>query len=84
MSEDGVIDRDSIKLAGLEESSGMLENPVRHAADLNDPDLDERERVIAALEQAGWVQARAARLLGMTPRQIAYRIQTLGIEVRQI
>jgi Nif-specific regulatory protein len=57
---------------------------VRHAADLNDPDLDERERVIAALEQAGWVQARAARLLGMTPRQIAYRIQTLGIEVRQI
>ena len=44
----------------------------------------ERQRVIAALEQAGWVQARAARLLGMTPRQIAYRIQTLNIEVRQI
>ena len=40
--------------------------------------------MIAALEQAGWVQARAARLLGMTPRQIAYRIQTLHIEVRQI
>jgi Nif-specific regulatory protein len=45
---------------------------------------NERQRVIAALEQAGWVQARAARLLGMTPRQIAYRIQTLNIEVRQI
>ena len=44
----------------------------------------ERQRVIAALEQAGWVQARAARLLGMTPRQIAYRIQILNIEVRQI
>jgi DNA-binding response OmpR family regulator len=43
---------------------------------------NERQRVIAALEQAGWVQARAARLLGMTPRQIAYRIQTLNIEVR--
>jgi Nif-specific regulatory protein len=51
---------------------------------LNDPDLDERTRVIAALEQAGWVQARAARLLGMTPRQIAYRILTLNIEVRKI
>jgi hypothetical protein len=25
----------------------------------------------------------AARLLGMTPRQIAYRIQTLAIEVKQ-
>jgi len=47
-------------------------------------ELDERERVIAALEEAGWVQAKAARLLGMTPRQIAYRIQTLGISVRKI
>ena len=51
--------------------------------DLDDPNLSERERVIAALEQAGWVQAKAARLLGMTPRQIAYRIQTLNIEVKQ-
>jgi Nif-specific regulatory protein len=42
-----------------------------------------RERVIAALEQAGWVQAKAARLLNMTPRQIAYRIQTLKIQVKQ-
>ena len=44
----------------------------------------ERERVIAALEQSGWVQAKAARLLDMTPRQIAYRIQTLNINVKQI
>ena len=43
----------------------------------------ERERVIGALEQAGWVQAKAARLLGMTPRQIAYRIQILNIHVKQ-
>jgi Nif-specific regulatory protein len=43
----------------------------------------ERDRVIAALEQAGWVQAKAARILGMTPRQIAYRIQTLNIAVKQ-
>ena len=52
--------------------------------DLNDPDVDERERLIAALEQTGWVQAKAARLLGMTPRQIAYRIQTMNINVRKI
>ena len=38
----------------------------------------------AAFPEAGWVQAKAARLLNMTPRQIAYRIQTLGIRVRQI
>jgi len=30
------------------------------------------------------VQAKAARLLDMTPRQIAYRIQTLNINVKQI
>jgi Nif-specific regulatory protein len=47
-------------------------------------DLDERERVIAALEEAGWVQAKAARLLNMTPRQIAYRIKTLEIKLRKI
>jgi Nif-specific regulatory protein len=52
--------------------------------ELGDPaEMSERDRVIAALEQAGWVQAKAARLLGMTPRQIAYRIQTLEIEVKQ-
>jgi Nif-specific regulatory protein len=51
--------------------------------DINDPNLSEKERVVAALEQAGWVQAKAARILGMTPRQIAYRIQTLNIEVKQ-
>ena len=52
--------------------------------DLDSPDMDERERLIAALEQAGWVQAKAARLLGMTPRQIAYRIQTMKINVRKL
>ena len=27
------------------------------------------------LNRAGWVKAKAARLLGMTPRQIAYRME---------
>nr|WP_319556504.1 nif-specific transcriptional activator NifA [uncultured Vibrio sp.] len=45
---------------------------------------DERELVIDALERSGWVKAKAARLLNMTPRQIAYRIQILNIEMKQI
>ncbi|OSM02223.1 nif-specific transcriptional activator NifA [Magnetofaba australis] len=49
-----------------------------------DEDLDERERVLMALEQAGWVQAKAARLLGMTPRQVAYRIKILNIPMRSL
>ena len=46
--------------------------------------MDEREQVIAALEQAGWVQAKAARLLNMTPRQIAYRVRILNIKMKHI
>ncbi len=85
MSEDGQIDRDVINLTGIEEGGAAPEVArSQSTVDLNDPDLDEKERVIAALEQAGWVQAKAARLLGLTPRQIAYRIQTLNIKVRQI
>ncbi|MDR3352164.1 MAG: nif-specific transcriptional activator NifA [Zoogloeaceae bacterium] len=57
-------------------------DPITDA--LLDETISERERIIGALEQAGWVQAKAARLLNMTPRQIAYRIQTLNILMRQI
>ena len=84
MSLTGIIDREAIKLAGIEEGVPGSESPPANKVDLNDPELDERERVIAALEEAGWVQAKAARLLNMTPRQIAYRIQTMNIKVRQI
>lgn len=85
MSPDGVIDREVIAGTGLESEIGvtLAPQPVR-SMDLLDENLDERERVIAALEQSGWVQAKAARLLDMTPRQIAYRIQTLKIHVKQI
>ena len=85
MCEDGAIDRDVIALTGLGEGTAPPPTPAaKPAVDFSDPNLDERERVIAALEEAGWVQAKAARLLNMTPRQIAYRIQTLNIKVRQI
>jgi Nif-specific regulatory protein len=81
MSDSGVIDRDLMLLSGIEERVTITR--PSDDVDLSSPELDERERVIAALEQAGWVQAKAARLLNMTPRQIAYRIQTLNIKVRQ-
>jgi Nif-specific regulatory protein len=83
MSENGIIDRDAVLLTGIEETVSIGSTTPR-GVDFDDPNLDEREKVIAALEQAGWVQAKAARLLGMTPRQIAYRIQTLNIKVRQM
>jgi Nif-specific regulatory protein len=42
-----------------------------------------REQLIAALEQCGWVQAKAARLLNLTPRQIAYAIRKHNIPVKR-
>lgn len=85
LCEGDVIDRSVISMTGLEDKIPLStkENNLKKV-DLNDPTLDERERVIAALEQSGWVQAKAARLLNMTPRQIAYRIKTLNIKVRRI
>ena len=94
MSESGLIDRDVVMInqnsmmpssqiyqqqdgnQGLTQSTAQLAN--------DSADLDERQRVINALEQSGWVQAKAARLLGMSPRQIAYRIQTMNIHVRRM
>ncbi|MET4278434.1 MULTISPECIES: nif-specific transcriptional activator NifA [unclassified Bradyrhizobium] len=45
--------------------------------------LTDRERVIAAMERSGWVQAKAARLLGLTPRQIGYALRRHGVEIKR-
>jgi len=39
----------------------------------------EREEVEAALRRHGWVQVRAAKELGLTQRQIGYRIKKYGL-----
>ncbi|MEO5658469.1 MAG: nif-specific transcriptional activator NifA [Polaromonas sp.] len=43
----------------------------------------ERERLIWAMEHCGWVQAKAARLLKISPRQMGYALQKHDIEVRK-
>jgi Nif-specific regulatory protein len=48
-----------------------------------EPPEGERERLIWAMEQCGWVQAKAARLLRVTPRQLGYALQKSRIEVRK-
>ncbi len=35
----------------------------------------EKEALFKALERSAWVQAKAGRLLGLTPRQVAYKIK---------
>jgi Nif-specific regulatory protein len=59
-----------------------LPDPVRQFG--NEPPEGERERLIWAMEQCGWVQAKAARMLKVTPRQLGYALQKHGIEVRKL
>ncbi len=62
-----------------------VENPAAEPED--DPTLPAgitgREQLITALEQCGWVQAKAARLLNLTPRQIAYAIRKHNIPMKR-
>ena len=37
----------------------------------------------ASGERAGWVQAKAARILGLTPRQIGYALKKYEVEIKR-
>jgi Nif-specific regulatory protein len=55
------------------------------ADDLADLDaLPQRERLVRVMEKAGWVQAKAARLLGMTPRQVGYALRKHKIAIKRL
>ncbi|WP_275357060.1 nif-specific transcriptional activator NifA [Methylophilus sp. YYY-1] len=45
--------------------------------------LTEREQLVQAMEKSGWVQAKAARLLNLTPRQMGYALKKYNIEVKR-
>lgn len=39
----------------------------------------ERREIVRALDECGWVMAKAARKLGITERMIGYKIKKYGI-----
>jgi Nif-specific regulatory protein len=41
----------------------------------------EKSSILDALEKTGWVQAKAARMIGLTPRQIGYKMKKYGLSV---
>jgi len=84
LSESGLIDRDVILFNHRDNPPKALASSGPAEDGWLDNSLDERQRLIAALEKAGWVQAKAARLLGMTPRQVAYRIQIMDITMPRL
>ncbi|EFK11125.1 Nif-specific regulatory protein [delta proteobacterium NaphS2] len=44
----------------------------------------EKREIINALKNCGFVKQRAARLLGITPRQLTYRMKKYAIDVRRL
>ena len=42
-----------------------------------------RDTLVQAMEKTGWVQAKAARILGLTPRQIGYALKKHGVEMKR-
>ncbi len=61
-------------------SHGTEERAIEPSAEA--PEAD-RERLVEAMETAGWVQAKAARLLGLSARQIGYALRKHGISVKK-
>jgi Nif-specific regulatory protein len=46
--------------------------------------LPPKNRLLQAMEKTGWVQAKAARILGLTPRQIGYALKKYNIPIKRI
>lgn len=70
-------------LSSGDSSDGLAD--WRALDDLGDLDaLPQRDRLIRVMEKAGWVQAKAARLLGLTPRQVGYALRKYNIEIKRL
>jgi Nif-specific regulatory protein len=39
----------------------------------------EKSSILDALEKTGWNQAKAARMIGLTPRQIGYKMKKYSL-----
>jgi Nif-specific regulatory protein len=57
--------------------------PVNGGGEANGASQVGRDALIQAMEKTGWVQAKAARILGLTPRQIGYALKKHGIEMKR-
>jgi Nif-specific regulatory protein len=69
----------------------VINAPVDPSGDLGDEVEDEsgagfasqRDRLIWAMNQCGWVQAKAARLLNLSARQMGYALKKYNIPIKR-
>ena len=60
-------------------NSRRAETPCSMPENLN-LEVLERQAIRTALERSGWVQRKAAGLLGISPRALSYKLDKLGID----
>ena len=77
LCRNGVLHPSDLHLSGLPQIHPKTSVPTDSSLSL---DESERNAIIRALQQAGWVQKDAARLLGISRRAIHYKIKKYGIE----
>jgi Nif-specific regulatory protein len=71
-----------------ERSSTTVENgiantePAESSTSAQD-NATERQRLVDAMERSGWVQAKAARILGLTARQMGYALRKHSVEIKR-
>ncbi|MEQ8825226.1 MAG: nif-specific transcriptional activator NifA [Filomicrobium sp.] len=63
--------------------NGPAQPPANCPARSSDGERNQRDDLIDAMEKSGWVQAKAARMLGMTPRQIGYALKKHNIQIKR-
>ncbi len=71
----------------IEHSAEANGNSAKETHELGDANgalsLLGKDTLVQAMEKTGWVQAKAARILGLTPRQIGYALKKHGIEMKR-
>ncbi|MBF0353812.1 MAG: nif-specific transcriptional activator NifA [Alphaproteobacteria bacterium] len=81
--------KQSAPLRSLAEAEDALQDDVFEAATgtdgvLSGDGLPPRNRLVQAMEKTGWVQAKAARILGLTPRQVGYALRKYNVSIKRI
>jgi two-component system response regulator PilR (NtrC family) len=83
---ENILERAATLSEGEEIEAGDLQLPEAEAAGEEPPalgevlDTTEKEAIVQALEQTRWNRTQAAKLLGLSFRQLRYRLKKLGIE----
>jgi DNA-binding NtrC family response regulator len=78
LSSDTTIQPEHLQLEQEKSETGQEESSPTSLS-LED---SERTTILRALEQSGWVQVRAAKLLGISRRAMHYKIKKFGIQPR--